>query len=61
MHHENVWLARLFNDYLPGVGNAFLKLAGMPTDSRPWSGFIVMQLLVALILILLFAFLRPRL
>jgi F-type H+-transporting ATPase subunit a len=61
MHHREIWLAKLFNDYLPGVGNFFLKLAGMHTEPRPWAGFIVMQLLVALILILLFAFLRPRL
>jgi len=61
MHHQEIWLAKLFNDYLPGVGNAFLKLVGMPAQPRPWEGFIVMELLVALILILLFAFLRPRL
>lgn len=59
--HEEIWLAKVFNDYLSGVGNVFLKLAGMPAQPRPWAGFIVMQLLVALILILLFAFLRPRL
>src|ERR1039458_2007303 len=58
---DEIWLAKLFNDHLPGVGNAFLKLAGMPAEPRPWAGFIVMQILVALILILLFAFLRPRL
>ena len=61
MEHKEIWLAKLFNDYLPGVGDAFLKLAGMPAEPRPWEGFIVMQILVALILILLFAFLRPRL
>jgi len=61
MHHREIWLAKLFNDYLPGAGNAFLKLVGMPAEPRPWAGFIVMQLLVVLILIVLFAFLRPRL
>ena len=61
MHHKEIWLVKLFNDYLPGVGNAFLKLAGLPADPRPWAGFIVMQILVALILVFLFAFLRPRL
>ena len=50
--HEEIWLAKLFNDNLPGVGNAFLKLVGMPAEPRPWAGFIVMQLLVVLILIL---------
>ena len=61
MEDREIWLASLFNDYLPGVGNAFLKLAGMPAQHRPWAGYIVMQILVALILMLLFAFLRPRL
>jgi F-type H+-transporting ATPase subunit a len=61
MDDREIWLAKLFNDYLPGVGNAFLKLAGMPAQPRPWASYIVMQILVALILILLFAFLRPRL
>ena len=59
--HEEIWLAKLFNDNLPGVGNAFLKLVGIPAQPRPWANFIVMQLLVAFILVLLFAFLRPRL
>jgi F-type H+-transporting ATPase subunit a len=59
--HEEIWLAKLFNDNLPGVGNAFLKLVGMPAQPRPWANFIVMEFLVALILMLLFAFLRPRL
>jgi F-type H+-transporting ATPase subunit a len=61
MDDREIWLAKLFNDYLPGVGNAFLKLAGMPAQPHPWASYIVMQILVALILILLFAFLRPRL
>src|ERR1022692_1663062 len=59
--HEEIWLAKLFNDNLPGVGNAFLKLVGIPAQPRPWANFIVMQLLVAFILVLVFAFLRPRL
>src|SRR5689334_17695012 len=59
--HREIWLAKLFNDYLPGVGNAFLSLAGQPAQPRPWSGYIVMQLLVALIIVVLFAMLRPRL
>src|SRR5579871_1623818 len=61
MHHKEIWLQRLFNDYLPGVGNACLKLVGQPGQDRPWADFVVMELVVALILVLLFAFLRPRL
>ncbi|MGA2740223.1 MAG: F0F1 ATP synthase subunit A [Bryobacteraceae bacterium] len=62
-HHEHfeIWLARVFNDYLPGLGNFILKLLGLPAEARPWANFMVMEILVALILILVFAFLRPRL
>jgi F-type H+-transporting ATPase subunit a len=62
-HHEHyeIWLARVFNDHLPGLGNAILKLLGLPAEHRPWANFMVMEILVALIVILLFAFLRPRL
>src|ERR1700733_4569962 len=61
MHHREVFLAKLFNDYLPGTGNAFLKLVGLPPEPRPWAAYIVMRLLVALIIILLVAYLRRRL
>jgi F-type H+-transporting ATPase subunit a len=61
MQHREIFLAKLFNDHLPGVGNAFLKLVGLPADPRPWAGFIVMQIVVVLFLMILFAFLRPRL
>jgi F-type H+-transporting ATPase subunit a len=60
-HHEEIWLARQFNDYLPGLGNAILKLLRQPPELRPWYNFMVMEILVALVIILLFAFLRPRL
>jgi F-type H+-transporting ATPase subunit a len=61
MPHREIWLAELFNNYLPGLGNIPLKLLGMPAEPRPWRGFMVMQLLVALIIIVLFAILRRRL
>jgi len=60
-HHEEIWLARQFNDRLPALGNAILKLLGQPAEPRPWYNFMVMEILVALIVILLFAFLRTRL
>ena len=62
MDHE-IWLTRLFNDYLAGVGNAILALfhivPGNP--ARPWQNFVTMQLLVAAIVVVLFAFLRSQL
>lgn len=58
--HAELWLTKLFNDYLAGVGNALLGLVGMHAE-RPWANFVVMELLVALIIIVLFAILRPGL
>lgn len=62
MEHE-LWLTALFNKYLGGVANSILALAGMHAEdpARPWPNYMVMQILVALILVVLFALLRPRL
>jgi F-type H+-transporting ATPase subunit a len=61
MHETEIGLTRLFNDHLAGLGNAILQLVGMAPEARPWANFITMQLLVAAIIIVLFAVLRPRL
>jgi F-type H+-transporting ATPase subunit a len=62
MHpHSEKPLARLFNDYLPGLGNLVLKVLGLPPQRRPFENFMVMELLVVLIVLVLFAFLRTRL
>jgi F-type H+-transporting ATPase subunit a len=58
---EEIWLTRLFNDHLAGVGNGLLALLQQPTADRPWANFIVMQILVAAIIIVTFALLKPRL
>jgi F-type H+-transporting ATPase subunit a len=60
MNHE-IWLTRLFNDYLTGLGNVLRHLFGQDLALRPWANFITMQLLVAAIIIVLFAILKPRL
>jgi F-type H+-transporting ATPase subunit a len=60
MHETELWLTKLFNDYLAGLGNAALGFVGMHAE-RPWANFIVMELLVALIVVVLFAILRPAL
>jgi len=54
-------ITRVFNDYLPGLGNAALKLVGMAREPRPWVNFVVMQILVAALLMIVFAILRTRL
>jgi F-type H+-transporting ATPase subunit a len=61
MHHIELWVTRPFNDHLAGLGNFFLGLVGMPPQHRPWANFVVMQFLVVVLLMVLFAALRRRL
>lgn len=63
MGHEELWLTAIFNHYLAGVANAILGLFGLHAHdpARPWTNFMVMQIVVALIIVLVFALLRSRL
>lgn len=61
MPESELWVTSVFNDYLPAMGNFFLTLVGRPSETRPWADFIVMQFVVVLLLMLVFAILRPRL
>jgi F-type H+-transporting ATPase subunit a len=63
MPEHEIWLTRLFNDHLAGLGDWLLALVRVHAENpaRPWANFITMQLLVAAIIIVLFAYLRPRL
>jgi F-type H+-transporting ATPase subunit a len=61
MHEPELWITKIFNDYLAGAGNAALQLVGMKPEARPWANYVVMELLVALFIVVLFAILRPRL
>ncbi len=63
MPEHDVWLTTLFNHHLAGLGNWLLALFGLHPERprQPWANFIVMQLLVAAIIIVLFAVLRSRL
>ncbi|HLK51681.1 MAG TPA: F0F1 ATP synthase subunit A [Bryobacteraceae bacterium] len=56
-----LWLTRIFNDNLAGLGNSLLSLVGMPGQPRPWANFITMQILVVAFLVIVFAILRGRL
>jgi len=58
--HE-IWITKLFNDYLAGPGNAALGLVGRPAVARPWEDFMTMQLLVVVLTMVLFALIRTRL
>jgi F-type H+-transporting ATPase subunit a len=61
MHETELWITKLFNDNLAGLGNTLTGLVGMPHEARPWANFVTMQLLVAAIIIVVFAILKPRL
>lgn len=61
-HHEP-WLTAFFNDHLAGAGNTLLGLIGEHAHNpdRPWSIPVSMELIVGLVMVALFAWLRPRL
>ena len=63
MAEHEPWLTALFNDHLAGLGQAALALVGAHAENpqRPWANFVTMQILVALVMVVLFAMLRPRL
>ncbi len=63
MHEHELWLTALLNDHLGGLGNAFLSWVGLRAENpaRPWANFVAMEILVALVVIVAFALLRPRL
>jgi F-type H+-transporting ATPase subunit a len=61
MPESELWITSIFNDYLPGPANAVLPLVGMHAQARPWADFIVMQIVVVVLLMTVFAVLRPRL
>jgi F-type H+-transporting ATPase subunit a len=61
MPEHEILVTRLFNDHLASLGNWFLALAGLRSQARPWANFVTMQIVVALLLLILFAVLRPRL
>jgi F-type H+-transporting ATPase subunit a len=61
MQEHEIWLTRLFNDHLAGLGNTFLGWVGIHPEARPWANFITMQILVVALIVILFAVLRTRL
>jgi F-type H+-transporting ATPase subunit a len=63
MTEHELWVTALFNRFLAGPTTAILQKLGVPPENpvHPWPNFVAMEVLVALIVILLFALLRPRL
>ena len=61
MHEPELWITRIFNDNLAAVGNSLAGLVGFAPEARPWANFVVMEIVVAVLIVVLFAILRPRL
>src|SRR5476651_2302464 len=61
MPETELFRTRILNNSLAGLGNSLTKLVGIPWQQRPCANYVAMQLLVALIVIVLFAILKPRL
>ncbi len=60
MPEHELAITAIFNDNLAGIANAFLTAVGRHGGDRPWSNWMVMQLLVIGLLMLLFGILRSR-
>jgi len=63
MHEHELWFTALLNQTLAGPANAILSAAGIPAPdtAKPWVNFMAMQVLVALLIIVVFAILKTRL
>lgn len=63
MPEHDAWLTALLNRYVAGPATSILDAVRCPPadPTHPWSNWFSIELLVFLIIILLFAFLRPRL
>jgi F-type H+-transporting ATPase subunit a len=61
MPESELWVTKIFNDFLAAPANAVLGLVGMHAQPRPWADFIVMQIVVVALLMVVFAVLRARL
>jgi F-type H+-transporting ATPase subunit a len=63
MGHHELWFTELLNNYFAAPAQAVLNLVGMQAadPARPWANFVAMEILVALIMVVLFALLRSSL
>ncbi len=61
MPEHEIWLTAFFNDHFAGIANAVLSTLGLKTFERPWSTPVCMEILVAVIIVVVFAILKARL
>ena len=57
------WLTALFNEHLAGVANSVLGMVNYKVEdpAHPWATWMVMELLVFVVILALFAVLKPKL
>ena len=62
-HEVDLWTTKLFNDVLAGPANAVLNAIGKPASdpTHPWPNWLTMEILVVVIIMVLFGFLKSRL
>jgi F-type H+-transporting ATPase subunit a len=63
MQEHELWLTALLNRYLAGPANSVLQAVNYKVEdpAHPWSNWLAFELLVFVVIIILFAFLRSRL
>ena len=62
MHEHEAWPSALLNRFLAGPADSILNAVGLKHDpAHPWANWLAFELIVFLFIIVLFAFLRPRL
>ena len=62
MEHE-LWITAPFNRFLAAPANAFLNAVGLRAEdpAHPWANWLAIEIVVVVLTILIFAFLRSRL
>jgi F-type H+-transporting ATPase subunit a len=60
---NELWITAPFNKFLAAPAAAFLRAVGLPVPdpAHPWADWLTIEIVVALFIIVLFAFLRSRL
>ena len=62
-HEVDLWTTALFNRFLASPLDSLLTAVGRPPENpaHPWENWITMEILVVVVIMVLFALLRPRL
>jgi len=62
MPEHELGITKLFNEFLAGPANSILAMVGKHAEdpAKPWSNWMTMQILVALIIVVVFGLLRSK-